>query len=162
MMWRLFRYVWFSILAMVLPSQALAYLAEGEAPVPTRYSAMRVAESAGVSVVCRETQKTTGSQKRASVPEPGSPQSETDANHSAFGILTQARWGYSTRYEEKPDRLNPQSASMADVVQPPRELNQPVVVELVRSTTVFAHSEHRLAGWKETNAMYVALNSQYS
>ncbi|BBM67016.1 hypothetical protein VA249_36620 [Vibrio alfacsensis] len=33
-----------------------------------------------------------------------------------------------------------------------------------QNQSVFNHftSEHRLSGWKETNAMYVALNSQYS
>ncbi len=39
-----------------------------------------------------------------------------------------------------------------------------VAINWRQNQSVFCHlnSEHRISGWKETNAMYVALNSQFS
>lgn len=39
-----------------------------------------------------------------------------------------------------------------------------VAINWHQNQSVFCHlnSEHRISGWKETNAMYVALNSQFS
>lgn len=91
------------------------------------------------------------------------PVSQSYQRHDAAAILHANRWSVAQR-EDSPQNSDPFFFSGLD--QPNIHVSLSHLgcrlrqLELLRA--YHFSPNHRLAGWKETNAMYVALNSQFS
>lgn len=153
MSWHMIRIFWLSLIALVLPAQALASLDNNK-------SASDKA-AATLSALLQQ------SDEPESPAQPQAPQSETHHAGSKAALINSVRWtrsaGYNGRegynsYDGDPDLLDT-VASFYPVTDPHQ------TIHLAQSTSPAPyqdfHSSYRLSGWKETNAMYVALNSQY-
>ncbi|EGR7968431.1 hypothetical protein OTE47_000415 [Vibrio vulnificus] len=93
------------------------------------------------------------------------PVSESHFKTDAAGILNAGRWNVSQREENASDTtpLMFGDGHASPDALPNVHVN--VVCAIARKalqTQYHYVANHRLAGWKETNAMYVALNSQFS
>lgn len=91
------------------------------------------------------------------------PVSQSYQRHDAAAILHAHRWSVAQR-EDSPQNSDPLFFSGLD--QPNIHGNLFHLCGRLRQLELLRayhfSSNHRLAGWKETNAMYVALNSQFS
>lgn len=91
------------------------------------------------------------------------PVSQSYQRHDAAAILHAHRWSVAQR-EDSPQNSDPLFFSGLD--QPNIHGNLFHLCGRLRQFELLRayhfSSNHRLAGWKETNAMYVALNSQFS
>ncbi|MBY8070669.1 hypothetical protein KW492_20685 [Vibrio fluvialis] len=149
MSWHLIRIFWLSLFALVLPAQALACLEEQSATTNL---------SAPPSVVQTLNQQPTANEHK---PVQSTPATQSHYAGSGLAILNSVRWNISERYsfsDGDPDVL--------DTVLPFYPIiDTSLVLRFLQRSTPAAyqgfHPSYRLSGWKETNAMYVALNSQY-
>lgn len=91
------------------------------------------------------------------------PVSQSYQRHDAAAILHANRWSVAQR-EDSPQNSDPLFFSGLD--QPNIHGNLFHLCDCLRQLELLRayhfSPNHRLAGWKETNAMYVALNSQFS
>lgn len=150
MSWHSIRIFWLSLFALFLPTQALAYL-ENMPSASTSCDRSFVAGAQNQSTV-----------NKGKVPLESTPATRTHYSGSRAAIVNSVRWNLSERYhgnEGDPDLL--------DTVAP---FYPTVDTSLVLRFVQFSaqggyqdfHPSYRLSGWKETNAMYVALNGHYS
>ncbi|MGF1718779.1 hypothetical protein L4D20_01885 [Vibrio kyushuensis] len=162
---------WLTIFALLLPSQAFANLIQSDSihesklenseltyhhqPLlmvdqPSPHTSL---QSLFDSIVFESTEET---------PKPLAPRpvSQTEVIDSAIAIINSSRWSASsTQIEEASE---PSSEFFDDLTHVPhykRYLHAIYDVDFWVGDA-FA-SEHRISGWKETNALYVALNSQF-
>ncbi|MGY0615370.1 hypothetical protein [Vibrio sp. FJH11] len=92
------------------------------------------------------------------------PVSEGHASSDTLAIFASQRWGSHLR-----EGLNDDDVDFTSDLTPPFYADVGYTYSLTginwrQVQSVFYHhaSEYRISGWKETNAMYVALNSQFS
>ncbi|RTZ17587.1 hypothetical protein EJ063_02035 [Vibrio aquaticus] len=152
---RLVSYFWLILLAMVLPTQAFAYLLQAENEASARLS-YRGANLAPTSQ--RDFQALFDEVRNSSNSEPVS---QSDISHDWLAIIHANRWSTLTRGLDDTD---PQSdfepVGFEPAVTPLYRLyKQPVFTSMQRVAT--HRSIHRVSGWKESNALYVALNSHF-
>lgn len=93
-----------------------------------------------------------------------SPVSEGHAFQDSFAIFNSQRWTTHLR-----ENIDDEHIDFIGDLNAPFYADAGYVYSLMdiswrQSQSTFNHfvSDHRLSGWKETNAMYVALNSQFS
>ncbi|WP_199450544.1 hypothetical protein [Vibrio harveyi] len=93
-----------------------------------------------------------------------SPVSEGHAFQDSFAIFNSQRW--TTHFREN---IDDEHIDFIGDLNAPFYADAGYAYSLMdiswrQSQSTFNHfvSDHRLSGWKETNAMYVALNSQFS
>ncbi|WP_050908120.1 hypothetical protein [Vibrio harveyi] len=93
-----------------------------------------------------------------------SPVSEGHAFQDSFAIFNSQRWTTHLR-----ENIDDEHIDFIGDLNAPFYADAGYAYSLMdiswrQSQSTFNHfvSEHRLSGWKETNAMYVALNSQFS
>ncbi|KDM90728.1 hypothetical protein [Photobacterium galatheae] len=152
MSWHVIRIFWLSFFAWVLPAQAMACLDDKGA---TTGQSTVVVQSHLLDTVLSE--HASQNQK----PQNPVPATETRSAGSAVAILHSYRWNIPERHnvhDGEPDLSGwvPPLYPVTDTrlalrfVQPPKHVSYQDF-----------HPSYRLSGWKETNAMYVALNSQY-
>lgn len=153
MSWHIIRMFWLSFFALFFSAQAMACLDDQGAGAAVKHRV--VAESRLIDAVLSEP---ASCHKKSS---DSAPATQSQHSGSAVAILHSVRWHISQRYnvhDGDPDRLDlaPPWYPVSDTrltqrfVQPPGYL----------AYQDFRPS-YRLSGWKETNAMYVALNSHY-
>ncbi|EKO3869824.1 hypothetical protein P0E20_003804 [Vibrio harveyi] len=93
-----------------------------------------------------------------------SPVSEGHAFQDSFAIFNSQRWTTHLR-----ENIDDEHIDFIGDLNAPFYADAGYAYSLIdiswrQSQSTFNHfvSDHRLSGWKETNAMYVALNSQFS
>ncbi|EGQ8096660.1 hypothetical protein RUK17_002033 [Vibrio cholerae] len=142
---------WFALLAVALPSQVFAYALESEA-----------------SSACPEASISTNPILESdwllsSAPQPAIPSSQSHVSHSAYAILNHSRHAPTQRLLVGCGSDLPLDADF-DEPQLGTSHSRPLfatTTDYCNRSYDFFTSSHRLAGWKESNAMYVALNSQF-
>ncbi|ASU24269.1 hypothetical protein CCZ37_17635 [Vibrio qinghaiensis] len=174
MHWHFIKYVWFTFLAVVLPSQAFGYLIESEThrDAEPKVSLQRDAEKMPLTaIVDQQTlpqaiaiQQPISDQQSISVQQDkqtAPPVSKSLHSDTSAAIVTASRWGVTSRVVEYDGPTFVDNTPNYDVTVAPFRLYLFPVAELVAWQARPYSSHHRISGWKETNAMYVALNSQY-
>lgn len=159
MSWHMIRIFWLSLIALVLPAQALASL--------DNHKSASGKAAATLSALLHQ------SDEPESPSQPQAPQSETHYTGSKAALINSVRWTRSAGYNERAgfngrEGYNGHNGEpdLLDTVAPFYPVTDPhQTIHLAQSTAPAPyqdfHSSYRLSGWKETNAMYVALNSQY-
>ncbi|MGF1742319.1 hypothetical protein L4C34_14795 [Vibrio profundum] len=146
---RLLRYIVISILATILPSQAMASLLQ------TETSSSRQTIQTSTSVNTNEAFGQCG-QKESTQCSPDDTKTRVQDNSSALEGVGIGRWSSSARTQtDHTPPINPDIVTPAVPAQHKNHLSSANINQEFNSA-------HRLSGWKETNAHYVALNSQYS
>ncbi|MCW8334144.1 hypothetical protein J4N42_20185 [Vibrio sp. SCSIO 43135] len=155
---RFFKYVWFTLLATLLPSQAFAYLAQSEADAGNRLSSYKYLpaySSLNVEQIFIELEG------QDEVSTGSVPVSESNIDVGAVGIINANRWSYSSRNSESNDTQSGADFEQFNAHLPPHKLYQLAQYEIDFWAGDVFSSDHRISGWKESNALYVALNSQF-
>lgn len=157
MLRRFISYIWLFTLAMVLPSQAFAYLlqAENEASARLNYriNALLPQSKSDFQALFDQVRE-----------EPQSePVTKSDLAQDWLAIVNANRWLHATRFIDDAE-------STPSIELPGFE---PAIVALFRlyklpsfyTSNALATrytSPNRIAGWKESNALYVALNGHFT
>lgn len=174
MHWHFIKYVWFTFLAVVLPSQALGCLIESEthSHAEPKVSLQRDAEKTSLTAIVHQQtlpqaiaiqqpisdqQSISDQQDKQTAP----PVSKSLHSDTSAAIVTASRWGVTSRVVEYDGPTFVDNTPNYDVTVAPFRLYLFPVAELAAWQARPYSSNHRISGWKETNAMYVALNSQY-
>ncbi|MFM2587143.1 hypothetical protein [Vibrio sp. TBV020] len=155
MLQRIVSYIWLVLLAMVLPTQAFAYLlqAENEASARLNY------RSVGISPTSEQDFQALFDEVRQ---EPQSePVTQTDMAQDWLAIINANRWSNVTRaLDDTEPTSNFESIGFEPAVIPLYRLyKRPVYTSSQRVAT--QNSIHRVSGWKESNTLYVALNGHF-
>ncbi|WP_456295312.1 hypothetical protein M1D72_01720 [Vibrio sp. AK197] len=139
---RFIQYLWFTLLAMVLPSQALAYLTLNESEPSSRLLVSR-----GMATT----------ESHIDQLESVSSSVEFETAASAQQRLIRSTWKQNPRIDI--------DNGLSDSLHFFAPFGAFSVDHRVECNTCWFHqthaNSHRLSSWKETNAFYVALNSQY-
>ncbi|OEE79295.1 hypothetical protein [Vibrio ordalii] len=174
MHWHFIKYVWFTFLAVVLPSQAFGCLIESEthSHAEPKVSLQRDAEKTSLTAIVHQQtlpqaiaiqqpisdqQSISDQQDKQTAP----PVSKSLHSDTSAAIVTASRWGVTSRVVEYDGPTFVDNTPDYDVTVAPFRLYLFPVAELAAWQARPYSSHHRISGWKETNAMYVALNSQY-
>lgn len=167
MHWHFIKYVWFTLLAVVLPSQAFGYLIESEthSHAERKVILQHGEKTSLTAIVYQQTlpqaiaiqQPISDQQDKQTVP----PVSKSLHSDTSAAIVTASRWGVTSRVVEYDGPTFVDNTPNYDVTVAPFRLYLFPVAELAAWQARPYSSNHRISGWKETNAMYVALNSQY-
>ncbi len=149
---RFIQYLWFTLLAMVLPTQALACPNISENETTTR---QLVAKNAATPL---STISAIVDEQAAALPEPYTT-ARQQGKSFASAILSQSRWDRAPRMRLDDGHANASPLAAARVIDVP-SATEPLAI---LSSWFYQNGARsfRLAGWKETNALYVALNSQF-
>ena len=93
-----------------------------------------------------------------------SPVSEGHAFQDSFAIFNSQRWTSHLRENIEDEHIDFIGDLNAPLYADAGYAYSLMDISWRQNQSVFNHfvSDHRLSGWKETNAMYVALNSQFS
>lgn len=156
MLQRLVSYIWLFSLALALPTQAFAYLlqAENEAAARLNYRVNTLLpHSKGDFQALFDQVKQ----------EPQSePVTKADFTQDWLAIINANRWLNVTRYLDDADSSSEFELTNFEPVPVAlfRLYQLPKVAADFGLTTRYT-SSHRISGWKESNILYVALNSQY-
>lgn len=157
MAFRLIKYIFFTLLAMVLPSQASAYLSQTESDVLTRLSSTKPSQVLPGSIDFQALFDQSGETQTPS----STPSSHSEFDSAAVGIINANRWSWSSRHLEDGDVPSFDGSDINSVIAPAHRLYRADIDTPHYETDSQFSQSHRIAGWKETNALYVALNSQY-
>lgn len=152
---RVFRFLWLSILAMVLPSQALAYLSQTEQELNTRFANGHASKFSAIELDGLFTQLNNPTENSTA------PSTESESSSFSLGILNLQRHFWFSRNIE--DEEPPAGDSLSQFVDVAAQyyLYQPANSNLNYWVGNRLTQTHRISGWKESNALYVALNSQF-
>ncbi|MET2953489.1 hypothetical protein ABXV17_08180 [Vibrio harveyi] len=158
MPWIYVRKLFLLLLAMALsPMQASAAQAEQKSYLPhfSKLQSFTASNSASNSPVDFSELSEESTQ---------SPVSEGHAFQDSFAIFNSQRWTTHLR-----ENIDDEHIDFIGDLNAPFYADAGYAYSLMdiswrQSQSTFNHfvSDHRLSGWKETNAMYVALNSQFS
>lgn len=148
---------WFALLVMVLPSQVFASSLDSEAS--NQHHASKVHVDAELVTFSFKHDWLFSLASQPSIPQP---QSQSHFSHSTYAILNHSRNASNPRVmlsggSDLPFDLDSDAVRPSDCTYWP----QFITVSYSNRNYDFFTSSHRLAGWKESNAMYVALNSQF-
>ncbi|MBD8514182.1 hypothetical protein IFO68_15985 [Photobacterium sp. CAU 1568] len=153
MSWHIIRVFLLSFFALFFSALAMSCL-DGQ---DTEATAKRlvVAESRLIDAVLSEP---TSRQNKSS---DSAPATQSQHSGSAVAILHSVRWHISQRYN-----VHDGDSDRLDLAPPWYQVSDARLLQrLAQSPRYLAYQDfrpsYRLSGWKETNAMYVALNSHY-
>jgi len=157
MLRRFISYIWLFTLAMVLPSQAFAYLLQAEneasARLSYRINTLLPQSKSDFQALFDEVRE-----------EPQSePVTKSDLAQDWLAIVNANRWLHTTRFiddGEASSTLELPSFELAIVAL--FRLYKLPSLESANALATRYTSPHRIAGWKESNALYVALNAHYN
>ncbi|NRF14618.1 hypothetical protein [Vibrio coralliilyticus] len=154
---RLIKFFWLTLLTMVLPTQALAYFAQAENEASARlnrHTANVLPQSqADYQTLFEESQQEETSQ---------SPVSQSEIDTDVLAIVQFNRWSLSDRHSEEGEAPGTSDGHYSSQASLP--LNSLYSYPLVQNGCWVDNSftsNHRISGWKESNALYVALNAQF-
>ncbi|MBN3494014.1 MULTISPECIES: hypothetical protein [Vibrio] len=154
---RLIKFFWLTLLTMVLPTQAMAYFtqAENEASArlapPTTDAAPQ--SQADYQTLFEESQQEETSQN---------PVSQSEIDTDVLAIVHFNRWSLSDRHSEEGEAPGTSDGHYSSQASLP--LNSLYTYSLFDNGSWVENSftsNHRISGWKESNALYVALNAQF-
>ncbi|MDC5855404.1 hypothetical protein [Vibrio europaeus] len=157
MLQRIVSYIWLFTLAMALPTQGFAYVlqAENEASARLNYraNALLPLSNSDFQALFDEVKQ-----------EPQSePITKADFSQDWLAIINANRWLNVTRYlDEGESSSNIDFPSFEPTAIALFRLYKLPKIESGLGVTSRYNSPYRISGWKETNALYVALNGQYS
>ncbi|WP_295893371.1 hypothetical protein [uncultured Vibrio sp.] len=169
---RLIKLFWISFLALLLPSQAFAYLAKSDQALNAAQFEFATNGQYDVTLLAFEGALPS---HESTVPSSnslgsGTPSNTNNSNHhsprpisqselsdSAIAILNSNRWLSASSLLEEAKDVESELLDALTHLPHYKQANQPAYVSF---EDAFA-SSHRISGWKETNALYVALNSQF-
>lgn len=151
MFWRVLIQCWFALLAMVLPSQVMACAQDNERTVLP-----------SLDFPLSQGQTINHDWLLDSASTPAIPSSQSHITHRSYAILNHTRSAPTQRVltgfgSDIPFDFDADEPQLGAVSRPLF-----IAIRYSNRSYDFFTSTHRLAGWKESNAMYVALNSQYS
>ncbi|MEI8592625.1 hypothetical protein [Photobacterium sp. Hal280] len=151
MSWHIIRMFWLSFFALFFSAQAMACLDDQGAGASVKPRV--VAESRLINAVLSET---SARHKQSS---DSAPATQSQQSGSAVAILHSVRWNISQRYQVH-------DGDPVDLTSPWYPISDSRLTQrFVQPSDYMAYQDfrpsYRLSGWKETNAMYVALNSHY-
>tara|TARA_Y100001956_G_scaffold53675_1_gene52394 strand:- start:2979 stop:3455 length:477 start_codon:yes stop_codon:yes gene_type:complete len=158
MIQRVIKLFWLALFAMVLPAQAVAYLAQAESDIGARLThsisnanQLSQADAQALFDASREEKESSSR-----------PVSQSEGSVDVVAIINLNRWGMSGRHIDESD-INETDSYLADVNQlPPHKLYcHPILAKAYWADNAFS-ANHRISGWKDSNALYVALNSQFA
>ncbi|USD35217.1 MULTISPECIES: hypothetical protein [Vibrio] len=155
---RFIHFFWFLLLAMVLPTQAMAYFTQAENDASARLSRHTTQIlpqcQAGYQTLFEESQQED---------TPQQPISQSEVGVDVVAILPLSRWSLSDRHTEEREAPGASDGHYSGQAQLP--LHSLYLYPLASQGYWVTHSfssNHRISGWKESNALYVALNSQFA
>ncbi|NVD08961.1 hypothetical protein FCU94_19110 [Vibrio sp. JPW-9-11-11] len=153
---RLISTLWLFFFVLALPVQAFGYLLQSETQASARLQ-IDVASFSAYST--QEAQDLFAATKQTSQP---APRTHSQIAQDWFANIHTHRWLNGTRlFDEGESNSSLDQPSFDPLTLPLFRLYQHAA--LSSGFHFFPHSSpYRLAGWKESNALYVALNSQYS
>ncbi|KGY14070.1 hypothetical protein NM22_01005 [Vibrio tubiashii] len=157
MLRRVFSYIWLVMLAMVLPTQAFAYLLQAEneasARLALRSNSTLTPSSADFQAILESAQQTPKTK----------PATQADFSHNWLAILNSSRGSITTRFLDDGESFSGNDVTHFEpcVVALYQRYELPQYEAGFRLTTRYT-SPYRLSGWKDSNTLYVALNGQYS
>lgn len=147
------------MLAMVLPAQAVAYFAQAESDISARLDRSKHASQPLSKVASQALFETTRSEQE-SAPQPVS---QSEGLVDVVAIIHLNRWAVSGRWLEEADSTSSDVFSAtSDSLSPHKLYCHPVVQTLAYWARTDFNANHRISGWKDSNALYVALNSQFA
>ncbi len=155
---RLIKLFWFSLLAMVLPSQAAAYFTQNDSDarrlLDNPHLTQTPSSDAAYQQLFEESRREQSSESQ--------PVSNAGDSASVVAIINAARWSLSQRTLDDREISDADSTSFNVNSLPPYKLYcHPVLVNQYWASRSFT-CNYRISGWKDTNALYVALNSQFA
>lgn len=155
---RLIKLLCFSLLAMVLPSQAAAFFAQAESDARRLLDNPQSTQTPSSDAAYQQLFE----QARSEQSPQSQPVSNTDDSANVVAIVNATRWSLSQRTLDDREVSDTDSTPLNLNSLPPYKLySHPVLVNQYWTSTSFT-SNHRISGWKDTNALYVALNSQFA
>lgn len=158
MIQRVIKLFWLALFAMVLPAQALAYLAQAESDIGSRLEQTR----SKVNSLSRTDAQAMFEASRQEQQSSSRPVSQSEGSVDVVAIINLNRSSMSGRFIDESDS-NEADSYLSDVNQlPPHKLYcHPVLAQAYWADDAFT-ANHRISGWKDSNALYVALNSQFA
>lgn len=159
MIQRVIKLFWLAMLAMVLPTQAVAYFAQAESDISARLDRSKQASQSLSKAASQALFETTRDEHDSD----SQPVSQSEGQVDVVAIIHLNRWGVSGRWLEEADNNPSDEFSAPSGSLPPRKLYcHPVVQTLAYWAKSDFTANHRISGWKDSNALYVALNSQFA
>ncbi|EEX93782.1 hypothetical protein VIOR3934_00295 [Vibrio orientalis CIP 102891 = ATCC 33934] len=155
MLQRIVSYFWLVLLAMVLPTQAFAYLLQAENEASARLSY----RSLGASPSSEQDFQALFDEVRQ---EPQSePVTQSDIAQDWLAIINANRWSNVTRVlDDAEPKSNLETVGFEPAAIPLYRLYKlPVVTSTQRVSN--QNAIYRVSGWKESNTLYVALNGHF-
>ena len=150
---RFIQYLWFTLLAMVLPSQALACPTACENEPSNRQLISKNVPLVTAQSAILSAKQSVDSSPSLSFSAP--PVRSANVILHAFHLERASRFQFQSDDDPIVDSTSPSVSSP--------ELDTYRLAGASLGWFTHSHRRHfRLAGWKETNALYVALNSQFS
>ncbi|KKD00299.1 hypothetical protein [Photobacterium halotolerans] len=153
MSWQMIRMFWFSFFALFFSAQAMACPEDQDTGAAVKYQVVAEARLINAAL-CEPSARHKQSSDSA-------PVTQSQQSGSAVAILHSFRWNIPQRYhvhDGDPDRLD-----LTSLLYPVSDSR--LTQRFVQPPDYVAYQDfrpsYRLSGWKETNAMYVALNSHY-
>lgn len=149
---RLLRYIVISILATILPSQAMATLLQND----TNSSSSRLTLQTTSQVNLNEAFSECGKNETTQCSPTSSASQDKSSTFENIGV---SRWNSSRTESDSTQPVHPNTNKLNTSSNLATQHSSQVSTT---KTSEEFNSSHRIAGWKDTNAQYVALNSQYS
>ncbi|QUJ69333.1 hypothetical protein KDD30_21425 (plasmid) [Photobacterium sp. GJ3] len=148
----LIRFFWLLLFALALPAQAMACLSE-----PNTAASLKQIVAAPPTALKQNVRD----EQPSAHNQPSLPETQTGYAGSNVAILHSLRWSAPARFNAQGD--DPNVADTTTLLFPQTGISL-ALRDLSHSRHLpylNFHTSYRLSGWKETNAMYVALNRQY-
>lgn len=155
---RLISIIWLFMFAMVLPTQAFGYLLQAESEVSARLNS-------GTNAQTLYTHQAVQAlfDKVKQQPE-SEPVTQSEVSQDWLAIIHGHRWLNGNRhFAEGESSSNGDLPNVESAAVPLYHLyNKLPRVEQYLAQAARYPSSYRISGWKESNALYVALNSQFT
>ena len=154
---RLIKFFWLTLLTMVLPTQAMAYFTQAENEASARLARPTTdavpQSQADYQTLFEESQQEETSQN---------PVSQSEIDTDVLAIVHFNRWSLSALHSEEGEAPGTSDGHYSSQASLP--LNSLYTYSLFDNGNWVENSftsNHRISGWKESNALYVALNAQF-
>ena len=155
---RVITLLWLALFAMVLPAHAVAYLSQTESDIGARLDPC----SSQFAPLSKNDAQALFDASRKAQDSSSSPVSQSEGTIDVVAIINLNRWGMSGRIADESDS-NQAESNLADLnpSSPYKPYCHPLPANEYWVDDALT-SSHRISGWKESNALYVALNSQFA
>lgn len=155
---RLISIIWLFMFAMVLPTQTFGYLWKAESEV----SARLISGTNAPTLYAHPTVQTLFDKVKQQ-PE-SEPVTQSEVSQDWLAIIHSHRWLNDNRHFDESESSSNVDLPIVESAAVPlyRLYNKLLRVELYLAPVARYPSSYRISGWKESNVLYVALNSQFT